>query len=75
MNKENSPTENSAAGFPLETVVIRFLFLFTHLYLAAVHFFVVEEGRQFFRDEAAGRRKRLKRNKVERLFPNLRKEV
>ena len=70
MKKKECHSENGAAGFPLETFVIRFVFVFIHLYLAFVHFFIVAEGMQFFSDEAAGRRRRLKQEKINELFPS-----
>lgn len=70
-NTEATPKNRAACGH-LKRVIIRFLFLFTHLYLAVVHFLIIDEGRQFFDDEAVGRRGRLKKNKVEMLFPELR---
>jgi len=68
----DSPKNGVARGL-LDTLVIRFLFLFTHLYLGFIHFFIVDEGRLFFGDESAGRKRRLKQEKIKTLFPNLRK--
>jgi len=69
-NTEPTP-ENRAACGHMKRGVIRLTFAFVHLWLAMTHFWDIEEGQQFFADERDGRRRRLKRAAINKIFPHL----
>jgi len=72
-NKETETTgkDRTTSRFGVERIVMRFIFAFVHFWLAVTHFWCVEEGKQFFRDESTGRKSRLKKDKINRILSKM----
>ena len=69
---ERTPKNRAACGHLKRVVIRRMVFFFCHTYLAFLHGFKPSEGVQFFRDEAFGRRVRLRKLALKKKMPDLR---